>query len=94
LPTFSIQREADGLELAIGELFDAISQPLGWDVEFDWAGADVEEVLPSRLPDLYSGRPVRVLAWVRGDLPETLRVRMTAMDGKHLYDVKLPPRLP
>ncbi len=85
---------AGELESAVAELFETISRPVGWDVDLYWAGAEVEEILPSRLPDLYAGRPVRVLAWIRGDLPEAVRIRMSAMDGKHLYDVKLPPRVP
>jgi Ca-activated chloride channel family protein len=81
----------DQLEAAVSELFASVADPLGWDVEFDWGGAEVEEVTPSRLPDLYAGRAVRVLAQVRGDLPETLRIRMTTTEGEEWLSVRLPP---
>ncbi len=80
------------LQAAVVELFDAISQPLAWDLHFDWGGAEVEEISPSRLPDLYANRPVKVLAWVRGDLPSELRLRVTTMAGERDYAVRLPPR--
>jgi Ca-activated chloride channel family protein len=86
--------DSHSLETAVAELFDSISEPLGWDVKVDWGGAEIEEILPSRLPDLYAGRPVRVLAWFRGDLPSTLRLKMSTMDGERLFHVKLPPRRP
>jgi len=79
------------LELAVTEMFDTIAQPLAWDLAFEWGGAAVEELQPARLPDLYAGRPVKVLAWVRGELPPELRVRVSTMDGDRAYAVKLPP---
>jgi len=82
---------ADQLEQVVADLFDRISRPLGWDLTFDWEGAEVDEIVPARLPDLYAGRPVRVVAWVRGDLPSSLRLRMSTMEGERLYDVALPP---
>jgi hypothetical protein len=82
---------ASELEAAVDEMFDRFSQPLGWDLKFEFAGAEVDEVLPTRLPDLYAGRPVRVVAWVRGELPSTLRVRMSTTEGEQLYDVSMPP---
>ena len=76
------------------ELFVSIAQPIGWDVKLTWDGGDVEEIVPARLPDLYAGRPVRVLAWFRDDLPSALRLRMSTMEGERFYNVKLPPRTP
>jgi Ca-activated chloride channel family protein len=82
------------LESAVNDLFAAISSPLGWDVELRLDGAEIDEISPSRLPDLYAGRPVRVLAWYRGDDPTGLRLELSTVEGKQVYDVKLPPRLP
>ncbi|MCP3980098.1 MAG: VWA domain-containing protein [bacterium] len=82
---------ASELESAVAELFASVSNPLGWDVTFDWGSAQVEEISPTHLPDLYSGRPVRVLAWVRGELPDSMGVRMTTSDGEERYNVALPP---
>ncbi len=83
--------DSHSLETAVVELFDSIAQPIGWDVSIDWEGADVEEILPSRLPDLYADRPVRVLAWFSGELPSVLRLKMSTMDGDRLYTAKMPP---
>jgi Ca-activated chloride channel family protein len=86
--------DAQSLESAVTELFDSIADPLGWDVRLDFAGAEIEETVPSRLPDLYAGRPVRVLAWFRDELPSQMLLRMATTEGERLYEVKLPPRLP
>jgi von Willebrand factor type A domain len=83
----------DQLEQVV-ELFDRISRPLGWDLTLDVEGAEVTDIVPSRLPDLYAGQPVRILAWVRGELPSSLRLRMSTMDGERLYNVALPPLAP
>jgi Ca-activated chloride channel family protein len=80
-----------GLEKAVTELFESISDPLGWDVGFDWEGSGVEEIQPSQIPDLYAGRPVRVLAHVRGDLPSALALTMTTLEGERRFRVTLPP---
>jgi len=82
---------SEELETAVAALFDSVSQPLGWDLQLDWDGAEIEEIVPTRLPDLYAGRPVRILAWVRGDLPDTLALRMSTTDGERRLRVKLPP---
>jgi hypothetical protein len=86
--------DSESLETAVDELFVSIAQPIGWDVKLAFEGGDVEEIVPARLPDLYAGRPVRVLAWFRDDLPSALRLRMTTMEGERFYNVKLPPRAP
>ena len=80
------------LELAVEELFASISKPLGWDLELDLGSADVEEILPSRIPDLYAGRPVRVIAWVNGDRPSTMTMRMSTVSGDRFYEILLPPQ--
>jgi len=83
--------DASALEQAVEELYAAISRPLGWDVELSLTGAVIEEILPSRVPDLYAGREVRVIAWVNGDLPSQMSLRMSTVDGDRLYRVLLPP---
>jgi Ca-activated chloride channel family protein len=82
--------ESGSLEQAVGDLFASIADPLAWDLRLDWDGGDVAEIEPSRLPDLYAGRPVRVLARVRGDLPSSLAVTVSTVDGERRYRVSLP----
>jgi hypothetical protein len=83
--------ESGSLEQTVGDLFASIADPLAWDLRLDWDGGDVAEIEPSRLPDLYAGRPVRVLARVRGDLPFSLAVTVSTVDGERRYRVSLPP---
>ena len=83
--------ESGSLEQAVTALFASIANPLAWDLRLDWDGGDVTEIEPSRLPDLYAGRPVRVLAHVRGDLPSSLAVSVSTVEGERRYRVSLPP---
>jgi hypothetical protein len=83
--------ESESLEKAVDELFASIANPLAWDLRLDWEGGEVTEIAPSRFPDLYAGRPVSVLAHVRGDLPSSLAVRVNTVEGERLYRVSLPP---
>jgi Ca-activated chloride channel family protein len=86
--------DSESLEAAVDELYASIAQPIGWDVKLAIEGAEVEEIVPARLPDLYAGRPVRVLAWFRDDLPSALRLKMSTMAGERYYNVQLPPQAP
>jgi Ca-activated chloride channel family protein len=54
--------------------FDRISHPALCELNMDWGGAQVSEVYPSRLPDLFVGRPVIVTGRFVGRMPETVRV--------------------
>ncbi|HEX5042430.1 MAG TPA: VWA domain-containing protein [Candidatus Polarisedimenticolaceae bacterium] len=83
--------ESDSLEQAVDDLCASIAHPLAWDLRLDWDGGEVTEITPSRFPDLYAGRPVRVLAHVRGDLPSSLAVSVNTVDGERRYRVALPP---
>lgn len=38
--------------------FDRVSKPVMRDIEIDWQGLRVADVYPSRIPDLFAGRPV------------------------------------
>jgi len=88
--TAAFAADADGIGGAVAVLFDSISEPLAWDLEVDWGGADVELVKPRKLPDLYAGRPVTVFARVRGELPTELKLHGTTMEGLRTFSVVLP----
>ena len=51
------QDSADGV---MARFFDRVSHPALTDVTIDWGGMAVTDVYPSRLPDLFVGRPVVV----------------------------------
>ena len=65
-------------------------RPLAWHLEIDWGGAHVESVRPTRLPDLYAGRAVTFIARVRGELPPTLKLHGTTVEGDRTFTVALP----
>jgi Ca-activated chloride channel family protein len=54
--------------------FDRVSHAPLSDVKIDWAGAQVSEVFPSRVPDLFADRPVIITGRFKGDLPPSVRV--------------------
>ncbi|MDV7141198.1 VIT and VWA domain-containing protein [Tropicimonas sp. TH_r6] len=48
--------------------------PLLTDISVDWGGLDVSEATPARLPDLFDGNSLRLMARFEGALPEEIRV--------------------
>jgi len=88
--TAVLSREADSLDAVLASLFESIAEPLAWDLEIDWGGADVELVQPTKLPDLYAGRSVTVVGRVRGPAPEKIEIRSTTMDGQRVFSTRLP----
>jgi Ca-activated chloride channel family protein len=86
----AITRESDDLGATAAVLFDSVSRPLAWDLELDWGGAEVERVSPERLPDLYAGRAVTVIARIRGELPPTLKLHGSTVEGDRTFTVVLP----
>jgi Ca-activated chloride channel family protein len=60
---------------AVDSFYDRISHPALSDIEVDWVGMQVDEVYPSRIPDLWSGRPVVVTGRLRGEVGDRIEVR-------------------
>ncbi len=50
------------LDEAVGEFYDRIAHPALSDIEIDWGGLEVSEQYPTRIPDLWAGQPLRVVA--------------------------------
>jgi Ca-activated chloride channel family protein len=88
--TAAFADDPEGFGLAVQQLFDGISAPMAWDLQIDWAGAEVLEMQPKRLPDLYSGRPVTVRARIRGELPPTLVLEAETTRGAQNFEALLP----
>ena len=42
----------------MGQFFDRVSRPALTDLRIEWNGITVREVLPSRIPDVFVGRPI------------------------------------
>ncbi|HZN65453.1 MAG TPA: VIT domain-containing protein, partial [Tepidisphaeraceae bacterium] len=51
-----------------------IRHPALTNLSIDWGGANVEDVFPERLPDLFVGRPVIVTGRYTGQPPRTVKV--------------------
>ncbi|HEX7081988.1 MAG TPA: VIT domain-containing protein [Gammaproteobacteria bacterium] len=69
----------DSAEEVMRFFFERISHPAMTDVSIDWGEMQVADVYPSRLPDLFVGRPVFVTGKFRGE-PGDVTVRGRAGD--------------
>ncbi|MCB9881807.1 MAG: VWA domain-containing protein [Planctomycetes bacterium] len=60
--------------VAVDTFFASIARPALCDLEIDWGGLEVSAVYPTRLPDLFVGRPVIITGRYRGALPEQVQI--------------------
>ena len=88
--TAAVTRESDDLDATTAVLFESVSRPLVWDLELDFGGAEVEWEGPEILPDLYAGRAVTVEVRVQGELPATLTLHGSTVEGERTFTVTLP----
>ena len=59
---------------AVDRFYRRVSHPAMSDIRIDWGDMRVSEVFPSRIPDLFVGRPVVVTGRFAGKLTEPIRV--------------------
>jgi len=57
-----LPRDEDHAGKAVQKLFDLIDSPVLVDVKVDWNGLPVEDVYPSKLPDLFAGQTINLVA--------------------------------
>ena len=69
----------------IDNFLDRVTHPALADVRIDWGGLDVRDVYPSRLPDLYAGRPVVVTGRFSGDASDRVTVEGTVAGRAHRF---------
>lgn len=82
----------DEVESAMNDALERIDRPVLADVELDWEGAAPLEVYPARLPDLYAGETMRVVARFAGDgVPERAILRGRARGGEVEMGVAVHP---
>ena len=62
-------------DAAVERLFGRIDRPVLTDLELAFEGAEVTDLLPARLPDLFAGQPLVVAARVRGGRPSHVVLR-------------------
>jgi Ca-activated chloride channel homolog len=97
-----LARESGGLAafLSAGDDFDRqakafrrkLTRPAMSQLNLQFAGAEVYDVEPQQLPDLYHGSPVRIFGRYRGDgaLSATLNAEVLGKPVEEKFDVELP----
>lgn len=78
----------DSAATVMDAFFDRISHAPLADLKVDWAGAHITEVFPSRVPDLFVGRPVILAGRYQGELPSSIRVHGLAGGDRHTIEVR------
>lgn len=79
-------------EEEVHDFLERIAHPGLTDVTVDWHGARVRDVYPSRLPDLFHGRPVVLTGRFDGDPPRHVTVSGRAAGEPVTIEVALDPR--
>jgi Ca-activated chloride channel family protein len=74
------------MESVVERFYERIETPVLTDIEIDWQGASVAEVLPGRIPDLFAGQPLTVFGRYEGQPRGEIIVR-GEVNGKQ---VELP----
>jgi len=67
--------------------FDRISHPALANISIDWGGMQVEDVFPSRVPDLFVGRPVILTGRYQGTPTHPIRVTGRAGNNEHAMTI-------
>ncbi|MDI6450010.1 VIT domain-containing protein [Anaerobaca lacustris] len=70
--------------------YDRISHPALTDVTIDWGALEVQDVYPSRIPDLFVGRPIVVTGRFTGRRDTTIRIEGRV--GQYDRQLTLPVR--
>jgi Ca-activated chloride channel family protein len=70
----------DDAEKVMAKYFETISHPALTDLSIDWGGLQVSDVYPSKLPDLFVGRPVVITGRYSGN-PDAATVRVHGKVG-------------
>jgi Ca-activated chloride channel family protein len=71
------------------DFFDRISHAALSDLNIDWGAAKVTDVYPSRLPDLFVGRPVIITGKFSGEFTSDIRIKGRA--GGKATTVRIDP---
>jgi len=81
----------DSSSEVVDQFYDRISHLALTDVAIDWGGLDVQDVYPSRLPDLFVGRPIIVTGRFNGSRNTVIRVSGNV--GPYEREISVPVRL-
>ncbi len=85
---------ADSSAEIMDAFFERVSHPALADVAIDWGGAQVSDVAPARVPDLFVGRPVVLTGRYRGVWNGTVRVSGRAAGAAGVQEIHVPTDTP
>jgi Ca-activated chloride channel family protein len=80
----------DDPNAVMAQYFERVSHPALTDITIDWGGANVHDIFPQQVPDLYVGRPVILTGRYDGDLPKSVMLR--AMLAGREQQIEVPVR--
>lgn len=82
------------LEAGVQEFYDRIAHPALSDIRIDWGPIEVSEQFPARIPDLWAGQPLRVVArYEPADVAEAV-ITVTGRLGRAPVAWEIPLALP
>ncbi|NIV94634.1 TonB family protein, partial [candidate division KSB1 bacterium] len=82
----------ENTDQAVTKFYKRIANPFLTDISIDWGKADVEEMYPSRLPDLFSSQPVAVFG--RFENSGNFQITLKGKIGEKAVEVPIEIRLP
>jgi Ca-activated chloride channel family protein len=89
------QRMNQPIDETVDAFYERIAHPAMSDLTIDWGGLTVTEQYPKKIPDLWAGQPIRVVARYEGSGPTTVTV--TGKVGRETFvqhvDVDLPAQV-
>lgn len=80
----------DSGEQVMLEYFERVTHPALTDIQIDWGGLQVKQVLPRELPDLFVGRPVILTGKVTGGADKATTVKVTGKVGGQTRTIEIP----
>lgn len=86
-----VSLNSDG-SAAAKRFHERIRNPLLTDIEIDWNGLPVKDLVPVRIPDLFSAKPLIVNG--RYDGPATGKIRIRGKQGGRAYEREIEVNLP
>lgn len=86
-----VSLNSDG-SAAAKRFHERIRNPLLTDIEIDWNGLPVKDLVPARIPDLFSAKPLIVSG--RYDGPATGKIRIRGKQGGRAYEREIEVNLP
>ena len=84
----SYQLRGTPIQETVDSFYARIAHPGMSNIQVDWGDLEVTEQYPTRIPDLWAGQPLRVVARYEGTGPSTVRV--TGLVGTQTYGLDLP----